>query len=176
MTQDEAESGPKPGSDSGPVSGSGTGPEGAPGAPGTVFAFFNEIGIINQLSSTLFAQVLPDGVHPSHFSIVNHLVRLGDGKTPVEIARAMQVTKNTMTHSLKVLEGRGFVSVVPNPDDARGKRVYLTDPGRSFREEAVAAVVARFGPLMGPEQLAAMGRMMDDLRALRKHLDENRSP
>lgn len=142
--------------------------------PTAVFAFFNEIGIINQLSTTLFAKILPDGVHPSHFSIVNHLVRLGDGKTPVDIARAMQVTKNTMTHSLKVLEKRGFVQVLPNPDDARGKRVYLTETGRRFRETAVESVVARFGPLFGPDEHAAISRVMSDLTMLRKHLDANR--
>ena len=69
-----------------------------------VFGFFTEIGIINQLSTALFAKSLPNGVHPSHFSILNHLARRGDGTPPLRIASAMQVTKNTMTHSLNVLQ------------------------------------------------------------------------
>ena len=48
-----------------------------------VFAFFNEIGIFNQLSTAVMQGVLPKGVHPSHFAIINHLARTGDGKTPV---------------------------------------------------------------------------------------------
>ena len=139
-----------------------------------VFGFFNEIGIINQLSTAILAKCLPDGVHPSHFAIVNHLVRTGDGKSPVRIAAAMQVTKNTMTHSLKVLEDRKFIRVEPDPEDGRGKLVRLTDAGRGFREAAIASVLARFGDIVGPEQYEIMGRVRGDLEVLRKHLDENR--
>ncbi len=139
-----------------------------------VFGFFNEVGIINQLSTAILAKSLPDGVHPSHFSIINHLVRMGDGKSPIRIAAAMQVTKNTMTHSLKVLEERGFISVEPDPDDGRGKLVRLTEAGRAFREAAIRNVMARFGDVIEPEHRAIMARLMGDLVVLRKHLDENR--
>ena len=139
-----------------------------------VFGFFNEIGIINQLATALFAQSLPDGVHPSHFSILNHLVRTGDGKSPVRIAAAMQVTKNTMTHSLKVLEERRFITVAPDPEDGRGKRVHLTEAGRSFRDTAIQNVVSRFSGLLQPEHLEIMTRISGDLQVIRKHLDENR--
>lgn len=138
------------------------------------FAFFNEVGILSQLSTALLAKCLPDGMHPSHFSILNHLSRLGDGRTPVRIANAMQVTKNTMTHSLKVLEGRGFVEVRPNPDDGRGKLVFLTPAGRAFRDRAIVDVLREFDDLLGPEQIAAMERCIDDLRILRKFMDDNR--
>ncbi len=143
-------------------------------ADAAVFGFFNEIGIIGQLSTALLAKTLPDGVHPSHFSIINHLARMGDGKTPIRIAGAMQVTKNTMTHSLRVLEERGFVRVGPNPEDARGKLVYLTDAGRAFREEAMARVTETFTTIMRPEDRERMMRVMEDLVAIRKHLDDNR--
>lgn len=139
-----------------------------------VFGFFNEVGIINQLSTAILAECLPDGVHPSHFSIVNHLVRTGDGKSPVRIAAAMQVTKNTMTHSLKVLEDRGFITVEPDPKDGRGKLVRLTEDGRQFREAAIANALARFGDVILPEHREIMARIIGDLQVLRKHLDANR--
>lgn len=139
-----------------------------------VFSFFNEVGIVNQLSTALLAKCLPDGVHPSHFSIVNHLVRMGDGKAPVRIAGAMQVTKNTMTHSLKVLEDRGFISIKPDPVDGRGKLVFLTEGGKAFREAAIQNVMARFEDIIEPEHREAMRRTMGDIVMLRKHLDENR--
>ena len=139
-----------------------------------VFGFFNEIGIISQLSTTMLAKSLPDGVHPSHFSILNHLVRTGDGKAPARIASAMQVTKNTMTHSLKVLESHGFIDVRPDPADGRAKLVYLTEPGRRFRDTAIARVTEMFREIIGPDQVAAMQRTIEDLGALRKHLDDNR--
>ena len=138
------------------------------------FAYFTEVGIINQLSTALFAKILPDGIHPSHFSILNHLTLRGDNKTPVRIAEAMQVTKNTMTHSLKVLSERGYVRVAPHPDDGRAKSVFLTEEGRAFRERAIAQVLAEFHTLLGPEQMALMERCLDDLRAMRVFLDDNR--
>jgi len=139
-----------------------------------VFGFFTEIGIISQLSNAMLAKSLPDGVHPSHFSILNHLVRTGDGKPPVRIASAMQVTKNTMTHSLKVLQDRGYITVAPDPEDGRGKLVYLTDAGRGFRDQAIVNVSGVFGHIIGPDQLGIMRRIGGDLQEIRRHLDENR--
>lgn len=144
------------------------------GTADEVFGFFTEIGIINQLSTAMFAKSLPDGVHPSHFAILNHLSRRGDGKAPLQIASAMQVTKNTMTHSLKVLQDRGYIDVQPDPEDGRGKRVYLTDTGRGFREEAIALVSEQFRQIIGSRQIAIMRRTRGDLEQMRQHLDNNR--
>jgi DNA-binding MarR family transcriptional regulator len=139
-----------------------------------VFGFFTEIGIINQLSTALFAKSLPNGVHPSHFSILNHLARRGDGKPPLRIASAMQVAKNTMTHSLKVLQERGYIDVQPDPNDGRGKLVYLTETGRIFRGEAIAFVTETFKKIIAGDQIALMRRIRSDLEQMRKHLDDNR--
>lgn len=139
-----------------------------------VFGFFTEIGVINQLSTAMFAKSLPGGVHPSHFAILNHLARMGDGKAPLRIASAMQVTKNTMTHSLKVLQDRGYIDVQPDPEDGRGKRVYLTEAGRAFREEAIARVTEELRNVIDAEQRAIMRRIRGDLEQMRKHLDNSR--
>ena len=56
-----------------------------------IFGFFNEIGIVSQLSSALFMRLLPGGLHLSHFIVLNHLTRLGDGRTPLQIAAALPV-------------------------------------------------------------------------------------
>ena len=80
-----------------------TNEEGGP----VIFHVFNEIGIIEQLARNVFEQVLPDGLKVSQFSILNHFVRLGDDKNPVDLARAFQVTKGAMTNTLQRLEGRG---------------------------------------------------------------------
>ncbi|MDA8584941.1 MarR family transcriptional regulator [Rhodobacteraceae bacterium] len=142
--------------------------------PAEVFAFFTEVGIINQLSVTMLASALPGGVHPSHFAIINHLHRVGDGTTPVRIAAAMQVTKTTMTHSLKVLKDHGFVRIAPNPEDGRAKKVFLTASGSVFRNEAIQRVSKRFGHALQPEHIEIMSRISGDLETLRKHLDKNR--
>lgn len=126
------------------------------------------------MSTARLAEVLPDGVHPSHFAIINHLHNRGDARSPVDIARAMQVTKTTMTHSLKVLEGRGYISIVPNPEDARGKHVTLTEDGRAFRTRAIAEVSAMMADILGPQQLSQIAACLPHLRTLRAHLDASR--
>ncbi len=142
--------------------------------PKQVFAYFTEIGIIAQLSGALLAKVLPDGVHPSHFSILNHLVRMGDGKTPLRIAGAMQVTKATMSHSLVVLEKRGFIETRPSQTDARSKQVYLTPAGRAFQAEAISAASGAFGRILSEADRKIMVEALPGLAAIRKLLDENR--
>ncbi len=142
--------------------------------PGTVFAFFTEIGIIDQLSQAMLAKCLPDGVHPSHFAIVNHLARVGEGAGPAQIACAMQVTKTTMSHSLKVLEDRGLIRIKPSPEDGRAKQVFLTDTGHKFRQQAIPAAQTRFGDVLSSEHIALMKRIHGDLETLRRHLDDNR--
>lgn len=139
-----------------------------------LFEFFNEIAIISQLSAALFSKNLPDGMHVSHFSILNHLVRLGDGRTPVQLAGAFQVTKATMTHSLGVLERQGFVAISPNPEDGRSKLVRLTPSGRAFREMAIAQVGPAFGPIIREIDAAKLMAILPDLKRVRQILDRNR--
>ena len=147
-----------------------TNEEGGP----VIFRVFNEIGIIEQLARNVFEQVLPDGLKVSQFSILNHFVRLGDDKNPVDLARAFQVTKGAMTNTLQRLEGRGLVVITPDPADGRAKRVRITDQGRRVRDQAIAA--------LGPA-LSTLGTAFDDgefaaalpfLERLRAHLDAAR--
>lgn len=139
-----------------------------------LFKLLTEIGIIAQLSRTLFEARMPDGMGLPHFSVLNHLVRRGDGKTPLALARAFQVPKTTMTHTLSGLEARDLVRIEPNPEDGRSKRVCLTGTGRAFRDGAVAAFgpdIARLGQAMPAEVTA---ELLPGLERLRIWLDENR--
>lgn len=150
-------------------------PDAAPD-PSTDLAFgvFNEIGIIAQLSTALFEARLPDGFLVSHFAVLNHLVRVKDGRTPLDIARAFQVPKNTMTHTLATLERHGLVRFEPNPEDGRSKLVRITEAGRSFRADAIASLspdVTRLGGLVAPDTLEAL---LPPLRHLRETLDRMR--
>ena len=139
-----------------------------------LFAFFNEVGIINQLASALFLKVLPDGVHIAHFAILNHMVRLGDDRTPAQLASAMQVTKPTMTHSLKVLEGRGFIAIRADATDGRAKRVVLTEAGRRFRDQAIAALEAGLAGISGQLDDGSLPETVERLRGVRRVLDAAR--
>ena len=143
-------------------------------APADLFAVFNEIGIIEQLSRAMFEARLPPGITVPHFSVVSHLVRVADGRTPVELARAFQVPKTSMTNTLAGLERRGLVEMRPNPEDGRSKRVWLTPAGRAFREEAIAALgpeLAAIDEALGGARVAAM---LPELARLREWLDRRR--
>ena len=83
------------------------------------FQLFNEIGIVEQLARAMFEARLPDGMLVTHFSVLNHLVRVGDGRTPLALARAFQTPKTSMTHTLAGLERHGMVDMRPNPKDNR---------------------------------------------------------
>jgi DNA-binding MarR family transcriptional regulator len=138
------------------------------------FRLFNEIGIIGQLSRSLLEARLPPGFVMAQFSVLNHLVRVGDGRTPLAIAQAFQVPKNSMTHSLTVLEREGLIEIRRNPQDGRSKLVYITEAGRRFRQasiDAFAPDVARIAAAFPPEQVA---RVLPDLEMLRKFLDADR--
>jgi DNA-binding MarR family transcriptional regulator len=139
------------------------------------FPLFNEIGIIAQLSAALFEASLPDGYLTSQFAVLNHLIRVKDGRTPLELARAFQVPKTTMTHTLGLLEKRGHIRLEVNPKDGRSKLVWLTDEGRQFRATALAAAapdMAALARAFSPERAA---EMIPHLRALREIMDASRS-
>ncbi len=133
------------------------------------FAFFNEVAIISQLSSVMFEARLPPGFTVSQFAVLNHLIRVQDGRTPLDLARAFQVPKTTMTHSLAVLARHALIVTAPNPGDGRSKRVWITPEGRSFRDTAVLALapdIARIAADFPADRLSAAMPVLTELRRL----------
>lgn len=146
----------------------------APGTPAALFEFFNEIGIVAQLSRVLLETRLPKGFLQPHFAVLGHLVRVADGRTPLELARAFQLPKTSMTHTLAGLEAAGLVEMRPNPQDGRSKRVFVTAAGRAFRDAAIAALgpdLARLAAEVDPARLAAL---VPELAAVRRVMDRQR--
>lgn len=142
---------------------------------GTYFRFFNEIGIIEQLSRARLEARLPEGMIAPHFSVLNHLIRVKDGQTPLVLARAFQVPKTTMTHTLAVLEKHKLIEMRPNPDDARSKQVWLTQAGRDTRNGAIAAMVPDFADLAEAFPAERIEAVLPLLEEIRKYLDEARN-
>lgn len=138
------------------------------------FQFFNEIGIIQQLATTAFNRQLPDGLHVSHFSILNHLIRLGDGKTPQSLSDAFQVTKGTMTHTLGALGKRNFIEIAPHPTDGRSKVVFLTQDGRNFHASAIESLAPLMKIMEQKINLEDLAEMLPKLQEIRDVLDRHR--
>ena len=139
-----------------------------------IFALLNEIGIIEQLARNRFDAVQPDGLLLSHFVLLNHLVRVGDGTAPARIAAALQLAKGAVTNTVQRLEERGLVRVEPDPEDGRGKRVFLTRAGRARRAAAVASATAALAPLLADVPGATIEALLPGLRAIRTRLDRAR--
>lgn len=138
------------------------------------FQFFNEIGIIQQLATTAFNRRMPDGLHVSHFSVLNHLIRLGEGRTPQSLSDAFQVTKGTMTHTLGALAKRNFIDVTPHPTDGRSKVVFLTDDGRSFHAGAIKSLAPLMEIMEQKFNLEDLAEMLPKLQEVREVLDSHR--
>ena len=144
--------------------------------PGPIFELLNEIGIIEQLSRTRLEAHLPEGLIAPHFTVLNRLIRVRDGATPLEMARAFQVPKTTLTHTLKGLEARGLVEMRANPDDGRSKTVWITSAGRALRDRTIAGLVPEFADLLGGLDVERLLAARPILTELRKVLDASRDP
>jgi len=139
------------------------------------FVLFNEIGIIEQLVRAMLERQLPPGLIVPHFTVLNHLIRVEDGRTPQDLARAFQVPKTTLTHTLAGLEAAGLVQMRANPADGRSKQVWITAAGRALRAQVIAGMgptFARLSASFPPDQVSAI---LPTLTALRRWLDADRA-
>lgn len=139
------------------------------------FEVFNEIGIINQLTSAAFSAVLPKGMTIAQFSVLNHFERLGlEEKSPAELASAFQVTRPTMTSTLARMQKSGLVRIKPDPDDGRAKLVSITAAGKKMRIKCLQLLA---GPMADAEAVlpkSNLQKLLPLLREMREKLDRLR--
>ena len=145
----------------------------APGL-GLAIAVLTETGIITQLATTMLEAHLPKGMVAAQFSVLNHLSSRPDGQTPLRIARAFQVPKTSMTHSLAVLERAGFIETAPNPEDGRSKLVRITAAGLEFRAGVIAALAPELARSLAPLKPDTLEALLPRLTHLREVLDTAR--
>ncbi len=139
-----------------------------------LFTFFNEVGIIEQLSRNAFERMMPNGMTVPQFSVLNHFVRLGGPKTPAQLASAFQVNRATMTNTLKRLKERGFISAARDERDGRSKQIDITDAGRKARDEAVKAVAPLLEDFASRMPMDRLKAILPVLQAVRADLDAER--
>ena len=130
-------------------------------------ALFSEILTVDQLARNNVAKALPKGMELSHFSVLNHLARTQDEKTPAQLAQIFHLTRGAMTNTLRKLENSGYVHIRPDWDDARRKQVTISPSGRAARDAALAAIapiIAMAVDKVGYEKVRAILPVMRDLR------------
>jgi DNA-binding MarR family transcriptional regulator len=139
------------------------------------FRFMTEIGIIHQLGSTVMERSLHDGLTLPQFAVLNHLVRSGHHQSPIELARAMQVTKATMSSTLGRLERKGLISSNPDPQDGRSRRIATTAKGRKGRDRAIEAIATHLASVEKQIGTSALEAALPLLEQVRRLLDDQRS-
>ena len=138
------------------------------------FAVLTEAGIITQLATALLEAHLPKGFVAAQFSVLNHLATRPAGQTPLRIARAFQVPKTSMTHSLAVLERAGLVETAPNPEDGRSKLIRITPAGLAFRARTLAALAPEMARSLAALAPGTLETLLPHLTHLRETLDTAR--
>ncbi len=133
---------------------------------------FSELFMADQLARNRISKALPKGMELSHFSVLNHLARAGEEKTPAQLARVFHVTRGAMTNTISRLEWAGHVHIRPDWDDARRKFVSISPSGRAARDAAVQSVAPVIGMVvqsLGAENVRAV---LPVLRAMRTKFEE----
>lgn len=140
-----------------------------------IFGFFTEVSIIENLTKNRMEKVLPDDMKASHFSVLNHLVRLGKQESPAELASAFQVARPSMTNTLQKLEKKQYVTITPDPLDGRGKLVVITEQGKNIHQQAVIALSQGFRQLSEDLGLELFASLLPALQKIRQYMDEHRN-
>ena len=141
----------------------------------SIFQFFTEIGIIEQLVRNKIERTLPDGLKMSQFLVLNHLVRLGGVWSPIRLARAFQVTKGAMTNTLQRLKKRGLIEISADPDDGRAKLVELNQAGLEMRQRCITNIAPLMEELSSVLSQQKLATTVPILQNVRKYLDAERS-
>ncbi len=82
--------------------------------------------------------VRPHGLHPGQDLVLGVLWEQ-DGRTPGEVAAALNVTTPTIVKVANRMTGTGLLTRRPDPDDRRLVRLWLTDKGRNLQEAVEAS-------------------------------------
>ena len=83
--------------------------------PSSILAvsLFSEILTNEQLVRNRLGRVLPKGMEISHFSVLNYLARIGEERSPAQLAKTFYVTRGAMTNTLSKLEWSGWRPSTP---------------------------------------------------------------
>lgn len=131
-------------------------------------SLFAELFMAEQLARARLTRVLPRGMELSHFSVLNHLARKSEERSPAQLAKAFHVTRGAMTNTLGKLEMAGHVHIRPDWDDARRKFVSISPSGRSARDaalHAISPVIAGLAETLGLERVRALLPVLRELRS-----------
>ena len=121
-------------------------------------------------------RVLPKGMEISHFSVLNYLARIGEERSPAQLAKTFYVTRGAMTNTLNRLEWSGYVHIRPDWDDARRKMVAISPAGRRARDQALSAIAPMVGEVIDRLGEDRVRETLPILRQLRVQMSDKPKP
>lgn len=104
-------------------------------------------------------------LQPVQMRMLHYLGRCNRySNTPAGVGDYVQLTKGTVSQSLKVLEARGYIEKRTDPRDRRQLRLVVTDAGRAVLEHLplpfLRDVADELGAAETEETLAVLGRLL----------------
>lgn len=135
-------------------------------------ALFSEMFMADQLARNRLSKALPKGMELSHFSVLNHLARTQEERTPAQLARIFHVTRGAMTNTLTRLEWAGHVHIRPDWDDARRKFVSISPSGRAARDAALQAIAPILSETVREIGADRVRQALPVIREMRVRLEE----
>ena len=119
------------------------------------------------LADELQRRLAADGLGDVRFAdglLFQHLV--AGPQTIGTLADRLEVTQQAVSKSVADLERRGYVARTPDPDDARARRVALTDRGDAAiagGRRHRAAIDAELAERLGPRRVEGARRLLIDV-------------
>lgn len=105
-------------------------------------------------------------IRPAHSSVFRY-IKPG-GSRVSDLAELAEMTKQSMAYLAGNLTDLGYVTIVPDPTDARAKLVILTDRGRQVWETLVELsfdMEAQYAARIGTEKMVRLRAILTELAA-----------
>lgn len=106
-------------------------------------------------------------IRPAHSVVFQHV--LPEGSRITDLAREAGMTKQSMAYLVDHLVEHGHLSVGPDPDDGRAKRVRLTTKAKRFIQAVLAASRAVEDELareLGAKSMRELQRILADVETV----------
>ena len=106
------------------------------------------------------------GLKNTQYSLLSH-VALDGPIRPGDLAQRMRIDASTLTRNLQPLVARGWVTLGPG-EDARSRRVEVTEAGRAKRAEGQRAwkqAQLALNERLGAQRVIALHTLIDDCMA-----------
>jgi DNA-binding MarR family transcriptional regulator len=98
-----------------------------------------------------------------------------EGSTSIDIARKSMIAKQSISRTIKELEGKGFIVTKPMKHDKRSELLELSQEGKQFvldASDAAARLQENYKQLVGAEKLAIAEEVINKIIAYHEQLEE----